>query len=111
MDDLNEKLTRLLSSPDGMAKVRSAMAALGTAPPSDAAPPPALPVSPPALPVEGLMPLIGKLGQESDGTRLLRALRPYLHGEREKRLDEAIRLLRLVELMPLLQESGLLKGE
>ena len=37
MDDLNEKITRLLSDPEGMAKIQSMMAALGG---GDAAPPP-----------------------------------------------------------------------
>ena len=40
MDDLNEKLNRLLSDPEGLAKIQAAMSALGggEAPPS---PPPA----------------------------------------------------------------------
>ena len=43
------------------------------------------------------------VGKDNQDTRLLRALRPYLHGEREKRLDEAIRLL---QMAPLLQMIG-----
>ena len=43
MDDLNEKLERLLSDPEGMAKIQSVMAALGG---GQAAPAPA-PSSPP----------------------------------------------------------------
>ena len=42
--------------------------------------------------------------------RLLSALRPYLKGPREQRLDEAVRLLRLTKLLPLLQEQGILTG-
>ena len=124
MDDLNEKLTGLLSSPEGMAKIQGLMAALGggeaalppvSAPPASPAPPPA--VSTPAsaameggLPDMGalmkLMPLLSGMGQDTPDTRLLLALRPYLHGEREKRLEETMGLLRLMRLLPLLQEKA-----
>ena len=118
MDDLNEKLTRLLSSPEGMAKIQSALAALsgGQEPPTPA---PAQPVQPPprdggSLPdmaaLTRLLPLLSGMGQDSEDTRLLQALRPSLHGPREQRLDEAVRLLRLAKLLPLLQEQGILTG-
>ena len=129
--DLNDKITRLLSSPDGLEKIRAAMTALGgeipaspvSAPAAPAAPPAPAPAASPAAvlsslaPAAGLpdaatlaklLPLVGALGKEDDDTRLLHALRPYLHGEREARLEETVRLLRLVKLLPLLQETGIL---
>lgn len=117
MNDLNEKIERLLSSPDGMAKIQSMMAALGGggAPAADTPPSPP-PSSAPAagLPDLGtiakLAPLMGAFSQESDDTRLLQALRPYLHGERADRLDESMKLLRLTKLLPLLQQAGLFGG-
>lgn len=117
MDDLNEKLARLLSSPDSLNKIQSAMAALGgegSAPyPHPAPPPPASP-APSGLPdlamLSKLTPLLAGMGKDDDDTRLLRALRPYLHGPREKRLDEAVQLLRLSKLLPLLQQQGVLTG-
>lgn len=118
MDDLNEKLNRLLSSPEGMAKIQSAMAALSGGQESPT-PAPAQPVqsAPPrdsGLPdmaaLTRLLPLLSGMGQDNEDTRLLQALRPYLHGPREQRLDEAVRLLRLVKLLPLLQEQGILTG-
>ena len=47
MDDLNEKLNRLLSDPEGLAKIQAAMSALGggETPPS---PPPPAPAPPAA---------------------------------------------------------------
>lgn len=115
MDDLNEKLERLLSDPEGMAKIQSVMAALGG---GQAAPAP-VPTPPPPPPGGGgpdlsalarLMPLLAGAGQDNEDTRLLAALKPYLHGERAKRLDESMRLLRLAKLLPLLQEQGVLGG-
>ena len=42
--------------------------------------------------------------------RLLRALRPYLEPERQRKVDEAVKILHLMKLAPLLQESGLRSG-
>lgn len=118
MDDLNEKLNRLLSSPDGLQKIQSAMAALGgeggvPLTPSPPSPPPAAPPAgemnlPDLSTLAKLTPLLSGMGKEDDDTRLLRALRPYLHGPREKRLDETVQLLRLTKLLPLLQDQGVL---
>ena len=115
MDDLNEKLNRLLSDPEGLAKIQAAMSALGggeTHPPS---PPPA-----PAPPAGGggfdpallgrLMPLLSGMNGDNEDTRLLEALRPYLRGERAGRLDDTMQLMRLARLLPLLQEQGILGG-
>ena len=116
MDDLNEKITRLLSDPEGMAKIQSMMAALGG---GDAAPPPPPSPTPTPTPVGGgpdltaltrLLPLLTGAGEDNEDTRLLAALKPYLHGERAKRLDESMRLLRLAKLLPVLQEQGVLGG-
>lgn len=131
-DDMGEKIARLLSSPEGMAKIRSAMAAFGggdipaaaaaapAATPAAAAEPPIPAVPKPdtaggglpdAAALTRLLPLLGSLNKDDDDTRLLQALRPYLHGEREQRLDEAVKLLRLSHLLPLLQAQGVLGGK
>lgn len=57
-----------------------------------------------------LAPLLSGMGQEDENTALLRALRPYLHGDREKRLDDAIQIMKFMRVMPLLQDKGLLGG-
>ena len=115
MDDLNEKLERLLSDPEGMAKIQSMMAALGGGQ-AASAPTPAPPPPPPSgggadlSALTKLIPLLAGAGEDTQDTRLLAALKPYLHGERAKRLDESMRLLRLAKLLPLLQEQGVLGG-
>jgi hypothetical protein len=50
------------------------------------------------------------MGEDNEDTRLLIALKPYLHGERARRLDDSMRLLKLAKLLPLLQEQGILGG-
>lgn len=109
MDDLNEKLERLLSDPEGIAKIQAAMSALGGGDTATSAPPPPSAV-PDMAALTRLMPLISNLGADSDDTRLLGALRPYLHGQRVERLDESMRLLQLIKLIPLLQQQGMLTG-
>lgn len=54
-----------------------------------------------------LAPLMGNLNKDDENTALLKALRPYLHGDREKRLDDAIQILRIMKVLPLIQEKGL----
>ena len=50
------------------------------------------------------------MNQEDDATRLLRALRPLLSPARQKKIDEAVKILQLMRLMPLLQGMGGLSG-
>ena len=54
---------------------------------------------------------IKKLMQDNnDAARLLSALRPLLNEARQKKLDEAGRILKLLRLLPLLRESGILQN-
>lgn len=104
-DELSQKIDRLLNSPEGMEKLRNTMAAFGIS-----ADTPPTPEPPPQTEDNGLMssllnlaPLLSNLGQDDQNTALLKALRPYLHDGREKRLDESLKLLQLLKLLPLLQ--------
>ena len=110
MEDLSEKITQLLSSPEGMSKIQSAMAALGGMMEEDSpAPPPTTPPSDSGIDLSAIskiLPLLGNMNQENEDTRLLAALRPYLHGQRAERLEESMRLMKLMKLLPLLQEGG-----
>ena len=44
---------------------------------------------------------------EDNRTRLLLALKPILSEERAKRVDGAVKLLKLIQLLPLLKETDL----
>lgn len=57
-----------------------------------------------------LAPLLSQVNQEDDSTRLLHALRPLLGAERQKKVDEALRILQMMRLLPLLKESGVFSG-
>ncbi len=113
MNDLSDKISELLSDPSGMEKIRQmASSLLGDAPPE--APPASLPSALPALP-EGLdltkiIPLVSRLSSQKDNKRtaLLLSLRPHLSDERRERLDKAVQLLKLYDMLPLLKDSGIL---
>lgn len=50
------------------------------------------------------------LNQDDDNTKLLMALRPHFSDERKIKVDKAVKIMRLLSLLPLIQESGLLGG-
>ncbi|MBO5929312.1 MAG: hypothetical protein J6Q42_04765 [Clostridia bacterium] len=107
-DELGKKLNDFLSSPDSMEKIQGAMAALGISP--DALPTQTPPPSEDGLgDLSGLLklaPILSQLGQEDQNTTLLKALRPYLHGDREKRLEDSMKMMKLLKLLPLLKQKG-----
>ena len=45
---------------------------------------------------------------DDKNTELLRALKPHFSEERAKKVDDAVRILQLIRLLPLVRESGLL---
>ena len=138
MDDLAQKINDLLSSPDSMEKIQSAMAAMGLdgseeegggegdgtadtlqsllagltgggkekekSARTDGG-------LPDLSALAKMAPLLAGMNKEDENTALLKALRPYLHGEREKRLDDAIQMMKMMKLLPLLQDKGLLGGK
>lgn len=120
MDDLAGKLTEMLQDPDTMKQLQGLAGMLGQGTlgggSSPAAPPPQVSQPSgglPALPPEAmgmvlkLAPLMSNMNKETDNTRFLRALRPLLGEERQRRLDEAMRLLQLASMLPLLKQQGL----
>lgn len=60
--------------------------------------------------VSKMAPLMGKMKEEDDSTRLLRSLRPLLSNERQQKLDESLKIMQLMRLMPMMKNSGFLSG-
>ncbi len=116
MDDLSSKLQGLLSDPNSMEQIKQmAQGLLGGAAPAVA---PAAASSPASL--ENLLGDAQNMGkimkimsalqnQPNDNrTQLLMALKPHLSPERAKRVDSAVKLLRLASIAPALADSGIL---
>ena len=60
----------------------------------------------------GIASLLGNFQNNDDNENavLLLALRPFLSVSRQKRVGEAVQLMKIISLLPLLKESGLLSG-
>lgn len=123
MSDLSAQIGEILSNPEAMEQIRnlSGLFSQPAAPSAAPAPNPEISAQAPsfskqpensaaeALPaVMKFMPLIGSLQAEDDSTRLLRAVKPFLSPERQARIEQAIKLIRIIKIIPLLKEKGLL---
>lgn len=67
------------------------------------------PISPDTLKIlSKIMPLITFAKKDDSSTRFLSALRPLLNEKRKHKLDESIKIMQMMKILPLLKESGLL---
>ena len=126
MEDISAMINQFLSNPQAMEQIRGVAQSLGMgdmqAPPQQAAQgnQPAMPSfgqhasateqAEPMLDLGSIMMLqkaMAMFKDEDDNTRLLRALRPHFSEERGKKVDDAIRILQLIRLLPLVKEMGL----
>lgn len=114
MDNIGDLLGSVLSDPDAVAKLKETARQLGLdshastpAPPSETSHAAAETGSDLLSAVGKLTPLLGKLGEEDDMTRLLHALRPYLSGSRLKKAEEADKIIAVMRVIPLLKETKL----
>lgn len=135
MDDLNRMLDSILNDPKSMEQLKATARALGLDPEG---PPPAAAaaaggtgaaapdlsalaallggtqqsqprqptIDPSALLL--IQSVITRLNQPDRNVDLLRALKPYFSATRSARVDNAIRLMQLFSLLPVLKESGIL---
>ena len=119
MEDISEKISDLLGSPDGLDKLKSVAEGLlgedffknehttkketgGFALPDN--------LLGNIGNMQGIMKLASLLGKEQKDSRieLLRALKPHLSAERALRVDKAITILKIASILPILREEGLL---
>ena len=112
MDDLNAKLSGILSDPEAMKEIAALASSLGV----DTSGVHKAPEQPKPAPSDSgalsmmtsLMPMLGSMSAEDDTTRLLDAIRPFLSEERRQKLDKAKKLIRIMRLMPMLKEFNFL---
>ena len=112
-NEITERLSAILSDPEGLEKIKSMAAGLlGGNMPSHSPEPQA--EESPSLDID--MASIAKIARifnsksgDNEKTRLLLALKPHLSAERKKRVDTAVKILKLLELAPMLSELGLFK--
>ena len=62
----------------------------------------------PGIDLSSITNALSKLNFEDDNVRFLRSLKPVLSERRRRKADEAINIIRIMKLMPMLKSSGLL---
>ncbi|MBR2152862.1 MAG: hypothetical protein IJ944_06245 [Clostridia bacterium] len=116
--DLSSMLSGILNNPQEMEKLKSMANNLfgGETGLSSAPPPPQNPtsflgdVSPDDI--AGIMKIVGALKNNVSDQRvnLLVSLKPHLSEKRQKRVDDAVKILRLISLLPMLKELNIFGG-
>jgi hypothetical protein len=97
MDSINDLLASL--SEQDMEKIKSAAAGLMGNAPTQAGESPAFSDDMSNM----LLKVASQMNKDSDKTAFIKALRPLLSDERQKRADEAMHFLKLMDTLPLLR--------
>lgn len=110
MDDLNLKLAQILNDPESMNRVKEMAESLLSEQPKDEAKDESVFGIPDSAELMNIMSIVSKLNQKNDDARtnLLAALKPHLSEPKREKVDTAIKILRLLDLLPVLKESGVL---
>lgn len=114
MDDLSEKLAGLLNDPDTMNRVRKmAESILGEEEETSNQNEPNNDFGS-MLGTDELQTIISIIGKfnslgNDPRSQLLTALKPHLSEPRREKVDTAIKILKVLEILPLMKDSGLFK--
>lgn len=116
MSEIQDTINQILSNPEAMRQVQSLGEQLGLS--TNSAPQPAPQPQPVSQPqpmqnemlgaMTSLAPLMSSFTANDEVSNLLNALRPFLGEEKLQRLDQAQRLMKLIKVIPLIKDSGLL---
>ena len=110
MDDLSAKLSEILSDPESMNRVREMAESILSEKPEPEPQKPDLSSLADIGEITQIMGLVSRLQSHNDDPRaaLLAALKPHLSEAKREKVDTAIKILRLLDLLPLIKESGIL---
>lgn len=114
MDDISEKLAEILNDPESLNRVREMAEGLLGEQKSEPQKPPDINTVFEQGGFDGaqiakIMSIVSRLKGGTDDSRsnLLLALKPHLSVPKQEKVDTAIKLLKLIDLLPLLKDSGL----
>ncbi len=114
MDDIAGKLSEFLQDPESMSKLKSVAENLlgnqneqNDSQSSSASEPFSLPDGFDIGKMMGLMSVF-KNQKQDHRSELLLALKPHLSEHRREKVDQAVKLLKIIALLPVLREQGLL---
>lgn len=112
MDDLSSMLSGLLNSPEGMEQLKNMAGALlgnqDTPSVENHKAESSLPNISPGE-IAGIMKMMNALkqGPQDNRANLLLSIRPHLSEHRQKRVDDAVKMLRLIQILPMVKDLGL----
>ena len=112
MDDLSQKLASVLNDPESMERVRQmAENILGENKKTESKDSQITDISSAlgAGEMQSIMSIISRLKSTGNDprTNLLNALKPHLSEPKREKVDTAIKILKVIELLPFLKESGI----
>ena len=123
MSGLEDKLSGILSDPEAVSKLKSLGQALGldtsSTLPAQSKPQPQQGFNLPFMGQSGgndemlstvmrLAPLLSDMGRDDETACLLNALKPFLSEPRQKRLEQAGKMLKVMRLLPIIRGSGII---
>ncbi len=110
MDDLNQKLAQILNDPESMNRVKEMAESILSQNDKPQEEESSVFGIPDGQELMNIMSIVSKLNQKNDDARtnLLAALKPHLSEPKREKVDTAIKILRLLDLLPALKESGIL---
>ncbi len=122
MDDIAQRISEILSDEESMKQLGEIAQMLGLSPDSAPQPEPrsssggeSAPPDSGGIPdIAAMMSLVSKIkeaGTDDDNISFLNALRPLLSEEKRPKIDRAVKILRLINLLPILKDSGILGGD
>lgn len=112
MNDISDKITEILNNPSALENIRNmAESMFGNSGNSDEE----KSESPadnfiPDVDISKIISVISKIqnSKTDERSRLILALKPHLTPKRQEKADRAVKILKLLDILPLLQESGFL---
>ena len=134
MDDISSRINQILSDPQSMQQLQTLAQSLGLSAPAETAAPPLSPTGgidlnqlgallsqfglgqqqqappPPSIDMNSILQIQKAMQLFANGNKnveLLRSLRPLLSERRQKKVDDAVRIMQLIQMLPMLKEAGL----
>ncbi len=134
MDDISSRINQILSDPQSMQQLQSLAQSLGLSAPAETTAPPPSPSGgidmsqvgallsqfglgqqqqappPPSIDMNSILQIQKAMQLFANGNKnveLLRSLRPLLSERRQKKVDDAVRIMQLIQMLPMLKEAGL----
>lgn len=108
MDDLSEKLAQLLNDPESLNQMKQMAESLMGSGESKTE----TESEQDGYDINSILKVLNMLKSSGndDRTRLLTALKPHLSEPKRDKVDTAIKVLKILDMLPLLKESGILNN-